>query len=103
MKGLKCTTSNCEFNEGCHCKAGIITIDKHANCASKVKRENGIIEQEFVNMEVGQEFNYNDNDESLIKCDSTDCIYNKCFRCSANFVNVGDKLLNTKCLTKTKN
>ena len=42
MKGLKCTTSNCEFNEGFHCKAGVVNIDKRGNCITRIKRENGV-------------------------------------------------------------
>ena len=102
MKGLKCTTSNCEFNEGFHCKAGVVNIDKRGNCITRIKRENGVIEQEFVNMEVSSEFNYSDNEDTLIKCNSTDCSYNKCFKCSADFISVGEKLLSTKCKTRTK-
>ncbi len=102
MKGLKCTTSNCEFNEGFHCKAGVVNIDKRGNCITRIKRENGVIEQEFVNMEVSSEFNYSDNEDTLIKCNSTDCSYNKCFKCAADFINVGEKLLSTKCKTRTK-
>ena len=43
MKGLKCTTSNCEFNEGFHCKAGVVNIDKRGNCITRIKRENASI------------------------------------------------------------
>lgn len=102
MKGLKCMTSSCEFNEGCHCTAGVISIDKKGNCATRVRRENGAIEQEFVNMEVASEFDYNDNEDTLIKCASTECQFNKNCKCEANFVNVGEKLMNTKCLTREK-
>lgn len=100
MKGLKCTTQNCEFNEGYHCTAGILNIDKAGNCKTKLKRENGVIEQEFVNMETAQEFDYADNEDLLIECYSTDCIHNKNRRCFAKHVKICDCLMRTKCKTR---
>ena len=38
MKGLKCTTSNCEFNNNYHCTAGFITINKRGVCVTRQKR-----------------------------------------------------------------
>ena len=102
MKGLKCTTNNCEFNEGCHCRAGIINIDKSGACKTKLKREHGVIEQEFINMETAEEFDYMDNDDVLIECESINCKHNKNFRCSAGNVKVDDKLYRTKCTTREK-
>ncbi len=102
MKGLKCTTSNCEFNEGCHCRAGIINVDKHGNCATKLRRENGVIEQEFINMETAAEFDYSDNDDTFIECGSTECMHNKSNKCAAEHITVGDKMMHTKCKTKAK-
>lgn len=100
MKGLKCTTANCEYNEGCHCKAGIINIGSNGVCESKIKRENGVMEQEFINMEVASEFSYEDNDDVLIECDSTKCIYNHAHRCNSDIVTVSDSIIKTKCKTK---
>lgn len=101
MKGLKCTTANCEFNECFHCIAGVINISENAVCKSKIKRTNGVIEQEFVNMEAAEEFDYDNNQDVLIECESTACVYNNSHRCYADLVNIGDGLLRTKCMTKT--
>lgn len=100
MKGLKCTTANCEHNEGYHCMAGVINISKNATCRTKVKRENGVIEQEFINMELAQEFDYSHNEELLIECDSIDCKHNANHRCKAQNVDIGDSMIKTKCFTK---
>lgn len=102
MRGLKCTTDNCEFREGCHCTAGIVNITKSGRCASKIKRDGGVLEQEFSNMEAAEEFDYSKNMDLLIDCESTNCYYNKHNRCTSPIVNVEDKLVNTKCVTRCK-
>lgn len=100
MKGLKCTTNNCEYNEACHCKAGIINVSEHAVCETKMKRANGVMEQEFTNMEAAEEFDYNKNEDILIECNSTKCKYNNAHRCTSSIVSVSDGMFRTKCKTK---
>lgn len=102
MKGLKCTTDNCEFNQACRCSAGIINITKSGRCASKIKRTGGILEQEFTNMEAAEDFDYSKNTEVLIECNSDECYYNKDLHCSAAIVNVDDGMVKTKCVTRCK-
>lgn len=102
MKGLKCTTDNCEFNKACHCTAGIVNITKSGRCASKIKRNGGVLEQEFANMEAAEEFDFAKSQDTLIECESTDCYYNKDLHCSAAIVNVSDGMVKTKCVTRCK-
>ena len=102
MKGIKCTTSNCEFNEGCHCRAGIVNVDKNGNCDTKLKRENGVIEQEFINMETAAEFSFDSSDDTFIECKSNGCAHNKNNKCLAEHINVGDKMMHTKCKSREK-
>lgn len=101
MKGLKCTTSNCEYNQGCHCTAGIVTITDKAICKTKIKRKYGIMEQEFANMEAAEEFDYSASEDLLVECDSTLCVHNKNRRCAQDVIDVGDIRMKTKCLTKS--
>ncbi|MEG1509460.1 MAG: DUF1540 domain-containing protein [Clostridia bacterium] len=100
MKGLKCTTANCEHNKNCHCYAGIVNISKNAKCNSKIKRSYGMLEQEMENTESAQDFDFNENEDILIQCESTDCIYNKSGLCHSDIINVKDTLFSTKCNTK---
>lgn len=100
MKGLKCTTCNCEHNVNCHCLAGIINIDDHAVCTTKQKRSMGILEQNKVNLEAGKDFSFEENDDVFIVCDTLDCQYNKNHSCSSPIVNIQDCILKTKCKTK---
>lgn len=103
MKGLKCTTSNCEFNHACHCSAGIINIASNANCKTKLKRKYGILDQEFTNLEAAEEFDYSLNEDILIECDSVHCIYNNAHRCNNDIVTVADGAIRTKCKSKEIN
>lgn len=100
MKGLKCTTHNCEHNRACHCNAGIINIGKNGICMTKQKREFGMLEQSQVNIEAAKDFDFAQNDDVLIQCDSTKCVFNRDRLCTSNVVNVCDGLVRTKCFTK---
>ena len=100
MSGLKCTTRNCEHNCNCHCNAGVIFIGKNGACKTKQKREYGVLEQEKTNIEAAKDFDFNENDQVCIQCDSTKCCYNYNNACCSQIVNVADGMMRTKCFTK---
>lgn len=100
MKGMKCTTSNCEFNRACHCNAGVINVSKKGVCNTKQKRQYGVIQQNSINIEAAKDFDFEQNRELLIQCDNCDCVYNRNRLCSSEIVNMGDGLMKTKCFTK---
>ena len=100
MTGLKCTTRNCVHNTNCHCNAGVICINKSGVCKTKVKREYGLLEQEKANIEAAKDFDFDDNSETYIRCDSTKCNYNHNNACCSQIVNVCDGVMRTKCYTK---
>lgn len=100
MKGLKCTTCNCEHNCNCHCNAGVISINKGGSCNTKQKRKNGILEQTRVNIEAAKDFDFDKNPELIIQCDCCNCCHNRNHMCSCEVVSVADGLLKTKCQTR---
>lgn len=100
MSGLKCTTRNCVHNTNCHCNAGVICIDKNGVCKTKVKRDYGILEQEKANIEAAKDFDFDDNTQVFIQCDSTKCNYNHNNACCSQIVNVCDGMIRTRCFTK---
>ena len=57
MKGLMCTTGNCEHNRNCRCLAGIVDFDKHGVCKSRCKR-GGIPKQTGAAIEAAIDFEY---------------------------------------------
>ena len=79
MKGLKCTTCNCEFNRACHCNAGVIKVGKTGVCETRQKRRYGIIQQNSVNIEAAKDFDYESGKEVLIHCECAGLMRTKCF------------------------
>ena len=102
MKGLRCTTCNCEFNRACHCNAGVIKVSKNGVCETKQKRRYGIIQQNSVNIEAAKDFDYDDGKELLVQCDCGECIFNKNHICTSSIVNMGDGRMKTKWFSKAK-
>ena len=100
MKGLKCTTSNCIYNNAGHCEAGIINIDKNGVCKTKMKEKFNNIDNEYSKMEVANDFDYEDNEDVLIECNACHCIYNHDNICNAKLVTIQDGVAKTKCVTK---
>lgn len=100
MKGLRCTTQDCEHN--CHerCSAGVIDISKGAVCKSKIKREGGALSQLFEEYEAGQSFDMYEP-ELIVQCDA-DCIYNSNHLCTREHVSVEDGVLRTKCSSRRR-
>ncbi|MBO4535247.1 MAG: DUF1540 domain-containing protein [Clostridia bacterium] len=100
MKGLRCTTDNCQHN--CHerCEAGIIDISQHGTCKSKIKREGGALSQLFEDYEAGPDYSM-DEPELIVQCDA-DCIYNSNHLCTKEHVSVQDGLIATKCFSRKK-
>ena len=99
MMQLKCTTANCQHNLKCHCNAGLITVDEHAMCVSKIKRAGGALEQTFKEMEASDEFL--SDAPSVVQC-MAKCVYNENRRCTATSILVNDKFMATKCATRIK-
>lgn len=100
MKGLRCTTSNCEYNKNMHCTATNIEINKRGICNTKMKREGGILAQVFENFEAASEL-----DEELsnvtVRCDAN-CLYNLNGLCGRESISVEDGLVSTKCFSRKK-
>ena len=99
MLQLKCTTANCQHNLKCHCNAGLITVDEHGACISKIKRAGGALEQTFKEMEASDEFL--SDAPSVVQC-YAECVYNDNRRCTSPSLLVHDKFMNTKCATRIK-
>ena len=97
MKGLRCTTTNCEHNHACHCDAGVINISKSAVCTTKQKRNMGTLGQAF---EAASDFDRLNDDNTFVQCDSVDCVYNKHRLCCAQAITVSDGKIRTKCFSK---
>ena len=98
--GLKCKCSNCEFNNACHCEAGIVNIAENGVCKTKVRRKLDDIDSEYERLEVASEFDNVDGEDVIIQCDSLSCKYNKDHMCTANLVTIDDGIARTKCMTR---
>lgn len=103
MEELKCSTSNCEHNVAGRCSAGVVHISESAVCRTKMKRDGGILAQNFSDLEAAEEFSIEKPDFSnLVEC-KADCVYNKNEICTAQEILVSDSMIRTKCFTrKTK-
>ena len=100
MKGLMCTTGNCEHNRSCHCHAGIVNFDKHGACRTKQKRGGVLPSSPSTMIEAARDFDYGEDTEVLVQCDCVGCAYNRNRVCANEAINVGDTMLRTKCYTK---
>ncbi len=99
MKGLMCTTGNCEHNRNCRCLAGIVDFDKHGVCKSRCKR-GGMPKQNGAAIEAALDFEYGYSPDVLVKCECADCAYNRNRVCACESIDVGDALVRTRCFTK---
>lgn len=102
MKGLKCTTNNCEYNSICHCTAGIVNINEKGVCSSKMKRSGGVLSQSFSDMEASSSESSLENMDTLVQCDA-ECVYNDNFKCTRENLLIEDSLIKTKCFSRKKN
>ncbi|NCA66774.1 MAG: DUF1540 domain-containing protein [Clostridia bacterium] len=101
MKGLKCTTNNCEHNDHDHCMAGIIDISESAVCKTKLKREGGTLSQIFAEYEAAPDIEMLEDVETVVQCDA-DCVYNTNRMCSRENLNIEDSVIRTKCFSRKK-
>lgn len=101
MKGLKCTTSNCEFNDRSHCLAGIIDISDSAVCKTKQKREGGALSQIFAEYEAAPDIEMLDDVETVVQCNA-DCIYNSNHICTREHLSIEDSVIRTKCFSRKR-
>jgi len=100
MKGLRCTTSNCEYNRNMHCTAITVDISKRGVCRTKMKREGGMLAQVFENFEAASELDLEFQDVT-VRC-SAECLFNVNRICGRDAINVEDGFVNTKCFTRKK-
>ena len=100
MKGLRCTTANCEYNCLERCQAGIIDVSAGAVCKSKTKREGGALSQVFAGYEAGSTYPM-EEPELIVQC-AADCIYNHNSLCTREHVNVADGHLRTRCTSRKR-
>lgn len=101
MKGLRCTTNNCEYNSRDHCTAGIINVSESAVCRTKVRREGGALSQIFAEYEAAPDIEMLDETESVVQCDA-DCIYNTNHMCTRENLSIEDSVIRTKCFSRKK-
>lgn len=100
MKGLRCTTANCEHNKCEHCLAGVVDINEKGVCKSKIKRDGGALAQLFDNYESATAFDFTEN-ENIVQC-AADCIYNLNSECTRERLLVEDGVIKTKCADRRK-
>jgi hypothetical protein len=100
MKGLRCTTANCEYNTCERCQAGIIDVSRGAVCRSKTKREGGALAQVFAGYEAASAYPMEDP-ELIVQCDA-DCIYNSNSLCTREHVNIADGVMRTRCVSRKR-
>lgn len=99
MKGLMCTTCNCEHNRNCRCLAGIVNFNKRGACDTRRKRD-GLPRTGNVAIEAARDFEYGMAPDVLVKCDCVDCTYNRNRVCACESIEVGDSMIKTRCFTK---
>ena len=100
MKGLRCTTSNCEYNTCERCQAGVIDVSRGAVCRSKTKREGGALSQVFAGYEAASAYPM-EEPELIVQCDA-DCIYNSNSLCTREHVNIADGMMRTRCVSRRR-
>ena len=100
MKGLECSTLNCEHNVMNCCTAGIINISSKGFCATKMKRDGGMLAQSFKDMEVSEELRADLKErDNLVQCEAS-CRFNDNFKCTAPCISIQDGIIHTKCYTR---
>ena len=100
MKGLRCTTANCEYNRNLHCTAIAVDISPRAVCNTKMKREGGMLAQVFENFEAANELDVEYKDVT-VHCDA-ECLYNINRVCGRDSITVEDGIVSTKCFSRKK-
>lgn len=99
MDKLICHTVNCEHNVKSRCAAGIVNITEKGVCASKIKREGGILAQTFADIEAAEDFGTR-SIENTVTCASVKCEHNCDGVCAADHIVVEDGLSKTRCFTR---
>lgn len=99
MKGLRCTTDNCQYNLGERCQAGIIDVSAGAVCRSKTKREGGALAQLFAGYEAAAA--PMEDPELIVQCDA-DCIYNQNHLCTREHLTIQDGVVRTRCTSRRR-
>lgn len=99
MKDLKCTTANCEHNKLGKCRAGIIHIDTKGFCATKMKRDGGILAQDFSDFEAANAEEPENETDTFVECQAN-CVFNNNNVCTKDGIKVSDGIFKTKCFSK---
>lgn len=99
---IKCRKTSCRFNKGLSCTASFVEIGQATKCQSFVR---GGDEFDFSRrmFETAPEFGSSRNIKQVnLKCESTDCLFNKECRCNANGITVLDEQNKPQCGTFIK-
>ncbi len=102
MKGLRCTTENCEHNYCNRCMAGVIDVSEMAVCKTKLKREGGSLEQLFKEYEAAPSIDSFEEPEVVVQCNA-DCVYNNNHLCNRENLDIEDGMFKTKCFSRRRN
>ena len=101
MKDLICMTSNCEHCVLNRCEAGIINVSKGGVCATRRKREGGVLSQNYADMEASTELSFVERPIVSVQCDAK-CVYNHDYKCHAEGITLEDGIVATRCATRSK-
>ncbi len=101
MKGLRCTTANCEHNYGNRCMAGIIDVSEGAVCKTKLKRAGGSLEQLFKEYEMAPSADAIEEPETVVQC-SAECVFNNNQICGRENLTIEDGVFRTRCFSRRK-
>jgi hypothetical protein len=98
---IKCKKETCEYNTGCSCCAGCVTIDRGTHCNSFVENP---LKEELTEAH-GHIFQVPDkkvkrNIKNVpLNCTATSCLFNKDKLCQANGITVIDEEQKADCAT----
>lgn len=89
MRTLKCEALDCAYNNEERCSADTILVSIASDetfCDTYTKNDSFVDSAAFADTEFGEE----PFKSPRIKCNVTQCVYNKSFRCHANKVQIDD-------------
>lgn len=90
MSKIKCNQEKCKYNSCEHCTLDDIQVDKEANCISyKEGKKQDNSKFEFASLE---------SLSNGVKCNATECLYNKSRNCTVNHLNIGRNKNSAPCI-----
>ena len=102
MDNIICHTVNCEHNVKSRCVAGIVNITEKGVCASKIKREGGILAQTFSEIEAAEDFGTGTIENSVTYA-AVKCAYNSDGVCTADQIDIKHGTTQPKCFHRKVN